>query len=89
MREGAPFKASVKLDNREAMKNTLGNLTLVTQPLNLGISHGSFSLKKPELARSALLLNRMIAEHVVWGEEQIVNRGAALAEKACAYWARP
>jgi uncharacterized protein with ParB-like and HNH nuclease domain len=74
---------------REGVKNTLGNLTLVTQPLNSAISHGAFAVKKPELARSALLLNRMIAEQTVWGEEQIEARGVALAEKACTYWGRP
>lgn len=50
---------------REGVKNTLGNLTLVTQPLNSAISHGPFSIQKPELARSALLLNRMISEQAV------------------------
>ena len=84
-----PESVAEAIRGREAMKNTLGNLTLVTQPLNSAISHGPFSVKKPELARSALLLNRMIAEQVAWGEEQITTRGIALAEKACAYWARP
>ncbi len=74
---------------REGVKNTLGNLTLVTQPLNSAISHGRFAAKRPELARSALLLNRMIAEQISWGEEQIQARGLLLAENACGYWSRP
>ena len=74
---------------REGIKNTLGNLTLVTQPLNSAISHGPFKLKKPEFARSALLLNRMISEQATWGEVEIQQRSLALAEKASHYWARP
>jgi len=74
---------------REGIKNTLGNLTLVTQPLNSAISHSAFAVKKPEFARSALLLNRNIAEQTAWGEDQIQLRSLALAEKACSYWSRP
>jgi hypothetical protein len=60
---------------REALKNTLGKLTSVTQPLNSAISHGPFTMKRKELGRSALLLNRMIAEQPKWNEEQIKARG--------------
>lgn len=74
---------------REGLKNTLGNLTLVTQPLNSAISHGPFALKQAELRRSALLLNRMIAEQPVWSEDQIKARSLKLAHNASVYWARP
>lgn len=78
-----------EIRDREGIIDTIGNLTLVTQPLNSAISHGPFIDKKVELARSALILNREIAKQQVWSEVQISERGLLLAEIAANLWKRP
>jgi len=75
--------------DREAALDTLGNLTLVTQPLNAAISNGSFLDKRTELARSALILNRDVVKLSEWTEVQINQRGLRLAEAAAKRWPRP
>ncbi len=74
---------------RETLKHTLGNLTLITQPLNAAIGNGPFTLKREKLSRSALVLNRMICRRPVWNEEEIESRGLLLAERAACLWIRP
>jgi len=78
-----------EIRDREGIIDTIGNLTLVTQPLNSAISHGPFIDKKVELARSALILNREIVKQQVWSEVQIAERGLLLAEIAANLWKRP
>ncbi len=77
------------IKEREAIIHTIGNLTLVTQPLNSAISHGPFSDKRLELKKSALLLNREVAEKQAWSEDEISARGLRLAEAAADLWPRP
>jgi len=77
-----------EIRDREAIIDTIGNLTLVTQPLNSAISHGPFADKRVELARSALILNREIVKETVWSEVQIGVRGLRLAEVAAKLWSR-
>ena len=78
-----------EIRDREAIIDTLGNLTLVTQPLNSSISHGPFAEKRIELRRSALILNRELVKKEVWNEDQISERGLELAEAAAKLWHRP
>ena len=78
-----------EIRDREGIIDTIGNLTLVTQPLNSAISHGAFASKRVELGMSALILNRQIAKQQVWSESQIADRGLLLAEEAAKLWKRP
>ncbi len=80
---------SKEIRDREALINTIENLTLVTQHLNSAISDGPFSAKKVELERSALVLNRKIVKEEVWTEAQIIDRGVMLSEAAADLWSRP
>lgn len=78
---------------RERLLHTLGNLTLLTQPLNSSISNGSFPRKRAEITEhSVLRLNRFLAGDSapsVWDENSIVQRGQRLYEYIRAIWPTP
>jgi Protein of unknown function DUF262/Protein of unknown function (DUF1524) len=78
---------------RERLLHTLGNLTLLTQPLNSSISNGSFSKKRAEITEhSVLRLNRFLSGESapsMWDENSIVQRGQKLYEHIRAIWPRP
>lgn len=84
-------------ENRQAHVNRLGNLTLVTQPLNSSLSNapwqktdGNSHSKRKELAkRSVLLINQRLCDHDKWNEELIDERGADLAERIIRTWPGP
>ena len=80
---------SVLEQQRERAKNRLGNLTLLTAPLNGSVSNGKWSEKRPEVGKhSNLRLNAMFAEPIDWNEAAIDDRGKALAAVACQIWPR-
>jgi hypothetical protein len=80
---------SVREQQRERAKNRLGNLTLLTGPLNTSVSNGKWSDKRPEVAKhSNLRLNAMFAEPIDWDEAAIDKRARALAAVACRIWPR-
>lgn len=73
---------------RESLIHTLGNLTLVTQPLNSALSNGTWAHKREEILRSsALTLNRSLPFE--FDDAAVQRRGHALAELAQAAWPRP
>jgi hypothetical protein len=73
--------------DREALKHTLGNLTLLTGALNPSISNLPFSHKREQLRSQSLLrLNQEIAELPKWDEECIRARASTLATRAIAIW---
>jgi len=76
-------------DRRDQLIHTLGNLTLLTQPLNSSIRNGAWSDKQPEITKqSALALNRDFLDYPVWNEETIEARGRNLLTHALAIWPR-
>ena len=83
--------------NRQTIKHTLGNLTLLTQSGNprLGnlpytIADDAVGLSKREALQSSLLrMNQEIAANPVWSEEQILARADVLAKRAVAIWPSP
>jgi hypothetical protein len=75
---------------RDRVKHTVGNLTLLTQPLNSSVSNSAFEIKKPEILKnSALALNRYFHDKDVWNEELIAARGEALFALAVERWPYP
>jgi hypothetical protein len=75
---------------RSARLNRLGNLTIVTQPLNTALSNSQWSKKRAELNRhSKLLLNARIAEHDTWDEHAIEQHGNWLAHRLASIWPGP
>jgi len=73
--------------------HTLGNLTMLTQPLNSEVSNGPFNLKRPEITKQSLLvLNSYFqgfSDDDVWNEKTILARGFHLADQAIKVWAYP
>jgi alkylated DNA nucleotide flippase Atl1 len=71
----------------QELVHTLGNLTLTA--FNGTLSNNPFERKKQIYTGSHLELNRALAEHDVWGQEQILERADELADQAIAIWPGP
>ena len=75
---------------RDRCINKLGNLTLVTSPLNSTMSNEPYSSKLPALrAHASLALNRELNDFDHWDEESVSTRGVCLLEIARMIWAPP
>ena len=75
---------------RDRLKHTIGNLTLLTQPMNSAQSNAGWAEKRvlmhePERG-SLLVLNKEIDSIDHWGEAAIEARGVALFEVATKIW---
>ena len=90
-----------RFENRQNLKNTLGNLTLLTEALNPSVSNGGWDLKKGHkgLAKSLLMLNKEIVDvsqwietfglsgaYTTWGEDVIIARSLKLSERVNSIW---
>lgn len=72
---------------RNAAVQTLGNLTILTQPLNSAVSNSSWGEKKPELLLHSLLpINQNLHNVEVWDETAIQKRGEELFQRAIKIW---
>ena len=79
-----------RIVRRNRMKQTLGNLTLVTQSFNSSVSNLGFDKKRQEFEdQSVLMLTKDIAKKSTWDEDQIASRGKALFEYARQIWGIP
>ena len=75
---------------RNAALQTLGNLTILTQPLNSAVSNGPWAVKRGELMRHSLLpINQQLSDKDAWGEDAISKRSDALFERALKIWPHP
>lgn len=74
---------------RNAAVQTLGNLTILTQPLNSAASNNSWEVKKPELLLHSLLpINQNLHNVEIWDETAIQKRGEELFQRALQLWPR-
>lgn len=81
---------SGRIVRRNRLKDSFGNLTLLTKPLNSAVSNGPFAGKKTALEKHSLLvLNREVTKSAEWNEDVIVERGAALFAVAKEIWPLP
>ena len=81
---------SGRIVKRIRLKDSFGNLTLLTKPLNSSVSNGPYKDKKLALQdHSLLVLNREIAKNEEWNEEKISQRGASLFTLAKQIWPCP
>jgi hypothetical protein len=85
--------ADVMTVEDEALVDSFGNLTLLTQGLNSAISNGPFHLdggqrcKRSEILQHSLLnLNAFLATTTRWDVPSIHRRGEALLEHALRIW---
>lgn len=75
---------------RSVAVNRLGNLTLLTGPLNSTVSNGPYEEKMPAIrAHSSLALNRDLGQFDTWNEETIAARGLSLFQFARQIWRAP
>ncbi len=79
-----------RIVRRNRMKETIGNLTLLTQPLNSSVSNSPYAGKREALQQHSLLvLNREITQSQSWDEAAIVARSKALLPLALGIWRLP
>jgi hypothetical protein len=78
---------------RDRLKQTLGNLTLLTRPLNSKQQHAGWEDKRTLLQDlkygSVLVMNREVAALDIWDEAAIEKRGASLFGLAQSIWEFP
>ena len=76
--------------HRNALMQTVGNLTILTQSLNSAVSNSPWEVKKPELLQSSLLpINQQLYGVERWDEDAISRRGRDLFNKALEIWPKP
>ena len=81
---------TLRAQERDRAVNRIGNLTLVTTPLNPAMSNGPWSDKRTALSEhSNLRLNVRVTSLGTWDEAAIENRAKDLAAVACRLWPRP
>lgn len=71
---------------RDALVQTIGNLTLLTPPANTVASNYSFAHKRDRLQDSLLNMNAAILKAAVWDEAAILARADDLASLARRIW---
>ena len=76
---------------RQRVVDTIGNLTLLTSPLNASIGNGPINEKLVAIGDHSLLrLNKAIrVEGDHWTENEILGRGRELFQFAKAIWSPP
>lgn len=75
---------------RDRIKQTIGNLTLVTKRLNPKMSNGPWSTKRDALQKfSVLLISSDVREAETWDEQSIRDRSDRLATIAIDVWPGP
>ena len=79
-----------RIVKRNRIKQTLGNLTLVTQSFNSGVSNLGFDTKRQEFEdQSILMLTKDFVKKPTWGEDEIAARGKQLFEHVRQIWSAP
>ena len=79
-----------RIVRRNRLKESFGNLTLLTQPLNSSVSNGPYEGKRAALHdHSLLVLNREIEDCDTWSEDAIIARGKKLFGIAKGIWRLP
>lgn len=85
-----PAEKELAEQRRRAAIGRIGNLTLITAPLNQSVSNGAWGIKREALRQNSKLeLNVPLVQAETWGEEAIEARGRELARVACRVWVGP
>lgn len=79
-----------RIVRRNRLKNTIGNLTILTQPLNSSVSNGPYEAKRKAISEQSLLvLNNEITKNESWSEVEIEARSEDLFATAKTVWLMP
>ncbi len=89
-----PLPASLEkeeaIESRNSLIHTIGNLTLLTQRLNSGLSNAPWQEKRPEIQKySVLSLNSELVTKSCWDEDSIRDRNKRMAELIAKCWPGP
>ena len=77
-------------NSREAVLQTFGNLTILTQALNSSVSNSAWNDKKPALLTASLLpINQQLHKAQEWNEDAIAQRSEELFARALQVWPKP
>ena len=71
---------------RESLKHTIGNLTLVTTSLNPAMGKESWNNKRKELRDSLLAINRQVCENENWNDDCIKLRSLDIGNQLNLIW---
>jgi hypothetical protein len=86
----ADDERAISTRKRDQLLQSMGNLTILSQPLNSSISNKPWSEKKEEILKASLLpINQLLHGLDSWDEDSILSRGEALYQKAINIWKRP
>jgi uncharacterized protein with ParB-like and HNH nuclease domain len=77
---------AIATDRRNAILQTLGNLTILTQPLNSVLSNRAWKDKKCLIKASLLPINQQLHPLEIWDEAAIEKRSKELFERAIKIW---
>jgi hypothetical protein len=81
------FSGDPKAKTRDAILQTLGNLTLLTGGLNISVGNKGFADKQEKLnEHTGLFLNKWFVKADLWSEATIKARGEVLADMAVKIW---
>lgn len=76
--------------DRERHVDRMGNLTLVTGPLNVSLNNDPWAAKQEALSQhSSLRLNALLQQEGRWDEARIDKRSTWLAGQLCQVWVGP
>ena len=85
-----PLFEPISEEERNTIINTIGNLTLVTQPLNSAMSNAGWVDKREELQKySLLMLNKELRTQEAWNEMDIKDRSSQMAKIISQRWPGP
>ena len=77
------------IQQRRELIHCVGNLTVVTQPLNAAMRNARFDQKKDYFRESVLALNRYFDPITEWNEHAIQERADNLFRHASTIWVGP
>ena len=85
-----PVPEGVDPSERDGLKHTLGNLTLVTGRLNPSMSNAGWSAKRVAMRENSILkISTDLREAEVWDEAAILRRTERLSDVCLRVWPRP
>ncbi len=85
-----PLPEGISEEERDILVDTIGNLTLVTQPLNSSMSNSGWEVKRKALQKySLLMLNKELSEQTSWSEADIKDRSCWMYKRISERWPGP
>jgi len=76
-----------RIERRNRVIHTIGNLTILTSSLNPSVSNSSFLIKRKEIgSQSTLIINQYLQDKPDWDETYIIDRSKLLFDIISKIW---